>query len=145
MQVKIKLLKNYKFKRLPEYATSGSSGVDLLAATEQKIIIKPKEWKSVPTGISVEIPEGYEMEIRPRSGLALNYGISVLNSPGTIDSDYRGEIKVILINHSRENFTVKKGMRIAQGVLKTVEKIEFKKVKKLSKTMRSAGGFGHTN
>lgn len=129
---------------LPRQMTGGSSGMDLHAAVEDSLTILPGEYILVPTGISVAVPHGYELQIRPRSGLAANYGIGVLNSPGTIDSDYRGEIKVILINHSSSSFTVKRNDRIAQMVLCPVINVVLHETECLPPTKRSSGGFGHT-
>lgn len=127
---------------LPTYATLGSSGIDLRSA--ENLVIPPGEWRAISTGIRVELPPGYEAQIRPRSGLALKYGVTVLNSPGTVDSDYRGEVKVILINHGREPFEVKKGDRIAQMVIVKVERVDIEEVEELDETERGEGGFGHT-
>ena len=130
--------------QLPSYKTKGSSGMDLKANIESAITIKPGEKSLIPTGIAVSIPEKYELQIRPRSGLAIKHSISVLNTPGTIDSDYRGEIKVIIINHSSEDFKVTNGLRIAQMVLCPIEKAEIKVVTNLDETTRGGGGFGST-
>lgn len=127
---------------LPSYATSGASGLDLRASED--MLIPPGEWRAVPTGIRISLPLGYEAQIRPRSGLALKNGVTVLNSPGTVDSDYRGEIKVILINHGKEPFLVRKGDRIAQMVIAKVEQVEVVEVEILDETERGEGGFGHT-
>lgn len=149
MQSKITI----KFKRLsdkfndiplPSYSTEGSSGMDLRAAVEDKIIIKPFETALIPTNLAVEIPEGYEGQVRPRSGLAAKNFVTVLNTPGTIDSDYRGEIKVILTNFGKEDFVVNRGDRIAQLVIAKVEKAEIVEVQELNSTKRNEGGFGHT-
>lgn len=129
---------------LPDFSTLNSAGVDLRAFTEKTIVLKPLERVLVPTGIFMEIPEGYEVQIRPRSGLAINHGISVLNSPGTIDADYRGEIKVILVNLSDKPFEITNGERICQMVLKKYERFAWEEVSSLSKTERGDGGFGHT-
>ncbi|MEN3041436.1 MAG: dUTP diphosphatase [Bacteroidia bacterium] len=129
---------------LPEYATPGASGVDLRAALETEVVLSPGEWRAIPTGLYIELPEGYEAQVRPRSGLALRHGVTLLNTPGTIDADYRGEIQVILINHGKEPFTVEPGMRIAQLVISPVVKIQWQIVDTLSPTPRSEGGFGHT-
>lgn len=129
---------------LPEYKTNGSSGVDLKAALTAPVVIKPFGRALIPTGLHMSIPEGYEGQIRGRSGLALNYGITLANGIGTIDSDYRGEIKVILINLGNEEFTVNNGDRVAQLVLIKYEKIEFEIVETLDDTKRGSGGFGHT-
>ncbi|KUK14150.1 MAG: dUTP diphosphatase [Synergistetes bacterium] len=127
---------------LPLYATPGSSGLDLRASED--VLIPPGEWKAVATGIRISLPSGYEAQIRPRSGLALKHGVTVLNSPGTVDSDYRGEVKVILINHGKEPFLVRKGDRIAQMVIAKVEHVEVMDVEVLDETERGEGGFGHT-
>ena len=129
---------------LPKYETEGSSGMDLAADINSTINIKPGESSIIPTGISVSIPVNYEIQIRPRSGLAAKSQISVLNTPGTIDADYRGEIKVILINLGNKTFKVEKGSRIAQMVLCPIEKAKIKEVEDLGKTNRGSGGFGST-
>ena len=142
--VKILVKKFDKNIELPIYKTSGSSGMDLVAYVKSKIIIKPGKTAMVPTGIAVAIPKNYEIQIRPRSGLAAKKGISVLNTPGTIDSDYRGEIKIILINFSKKPFVVKSGDRIAQMILSPIAKGKLKEVKILPSTVRGQGGFGST-
>ena len=129
---------------LPKYKTEGSSGMDLKALIENPIIIKPQSYVLIPTGLSIAIPEDTEVQIRPRSGLAAKSSISVLNTPGTIDSDYRGEIKIILFNHGKEEFIVNNGDRIAQMILMPVIKAEFEEIKELPKTVRGSGGFGST-
>ena len=129
---------------LPKYKTEGSSGMDLMALIENPITIKPQNSALIPTGLSITIPEDTEIQIRPRSGLAAKSSISVLNTPGTIDSDYRGEIKIILFNHGKEEFTVKNNDRIAQMILMPVLKAEFEEVEELPKTVRGSGGFGST-
>jgi len=129
---------------LPKYQTEGASAVDLFADLTESIILKSKERKLIRTGIYISIPDGYEAQVRPRSGLAIKHGITVLNSPGTIDSDYRGEIGVILINHSDIDFKISNGERIAQLVLSSYEKITWKEVGKLDDTQRGKGGFGST-
>ena len=129
---------------LPEYATGASSGMDLLAFIDNPATLNPFERILIPTGVYIGIPEGYEAEIRPRSGLAHKFGITVLNTPGTIDSDYRGEIKVLLINLGKESFTIKKGDRIAQMVFKHVIRANWVEVEKLPETVRGEGGFGST-
>lgn len=129
---------------LPEYATSHSAGVDLMAAVEQAIILGPMERQLIPTGIAIALPEGFEAQIRPRSGLAFKHGISLVNAPGTIDADYRGEIKALLINLGDEPFTVTRGMRIAQLVVAPVSRVEWRQVEALDETARAAGGFGST-
>ena len=129
---------------LPGYATPGSSGLDLRAAVSENIILSPGSFELVPTNLSVEIPEGYEIEVRPRSGLAAKFGIGVLNSPGTIDSDYRGEVKIILFNFGKENFKISRGDRIAQMVLSKVYSAELIETENLRESKRGTGGFGHT-
>ena len=141
-KIKIKKLSNEV--SIPKYETPGSSGMDLSACIEQDVIINPGDKAIIPTGFSLSIPEGYEVQIRPRSGLAAKKGITVLNTPGTIDSDYRGEIKVILINFDKNKFTVKNGERIAQMVVCPVEQVDMEEVEELSETGRGAGGFGST-
>lgn len=129
---------------LPFYATNGSAGVDLYANNEEVIILAPMERALVPTGISIELPDGFEAQVRPRSGLAVKHGISIINAPGTIDSDYRGEIKVPLINLGSTDFTVVKGERIAQMVIARHETVEWLEAEVLGTSSRGAGGFGHT-
>lgn len=142
-----------KFKRIssefnyinePSYATEGSAGMDIRAATKQNVTIQSMQVEMIPTNISVEIPEGYEIQVRPRSGLAAKHGIGVLNSPGTIDSDYRGEIKIILINFGKEEFVIQPGERIAQLILSKVYRAEMKEEEDLNESQRGEGGFGHT-
>ena len=142
--VKILVKKFYKNIKLPVYKTSGSSGMDLLAYVKKKITINPSKTAMIPTGIAVAIPKNYEIQIRPRSGLAAKKAISVLNTPGTIDSDYRGEIKIILINLSNKSFVVKSGDRVAQMILCPIAKGKFKEVKNLPTTVRGKKGFGST-
>lgn len=129
---------------LPAYATEGSSGMDLRAELTESMILHPMQRVLVPTGLFLEIPEGYEAQIRPRSGLAIKQGLTCLNTPGTIDADYRGEIKVILINLSEEQQTIQHGDRIAQMVFQQVSKVELVSVTEIGETIRNAGGFGHT-
>tara|TARA_B100001741_G_scaffold59252_1_gene46480 strand:+ start:68 stop:505 length:438 start_codon:yes stop_codon:yes gene_type:complete len=129
---------------IPKYKTEGSSGMDLKAFIEKSIIIKPQNSELIPTGLSIAIPKDTEVQIRPRSGLAAKSRVSVLNTPGTIDSDYRGEIKIILFNHGKEEFTINNGDRIAQMILMPVLKAEFEEAKELPKTVRGSGGFGST-
>ncbi|MGD2169146.1 MAG: dUTP diphosphatase [Chlamydiota bacterium] len=138
------ILQAEKEELLPVYASSGASGADLKANIEQDVIIPPKGFKLIPTGVKVEIPVGFEIQVRPRSGLAFKSGITVLNTPGTIDADYRGDIGVILINLSDKEFTVTPFMRIAQMVLAPVYQAEFILQNELSSTERGRGGFGHT-
>ena len=142
--VKILVKKLDKNTKLPVYKTLGSSGMDVVANNKKKIIIKPGKTAMIPTGIAVAIPKGYEIQIRPRSGLAAKNGITVLNTPGTVDSDYRGEIKIILINLSKKLFVVSLGNRIAQMILCPVVKGKLQEVKNLPKTVRDKGGFGST-
>ena len=142
--VKILVKKFDKNIKLPTYKTSGSSGMDLVAYVKNKITIKPGKTAMIPTGIAIAIPKNYEIQIRPRSGLAAKKNISVLNTPGTIDSDYRGEIKIILINSSKKSFVVKSGDRVAQMILSPVAKGKLKEVKILPRTTRGTGGFGST-
>ena len=141
--MKVKIV-NKSNNPLPKYATEFSAGMDLYAFLDNPLIIKPMERVLVPTGIYIELPEGYEAQIRPRSGLAIKHGITVLNTPGTIDADYRGEIKVILINLSDKPFEIKSGDRICQMVFKKYEKAELVQVETLDETERGEGGFGHT-
>jgi len=132
---------------LPDYATPGSAGLDLLAAVEADTVLSPGDWLAVPTGLVIALPEGWEGQIRPRSGLALKHAVTVLNAPGTVDADYRGELKVILINLAREPFTLTRGLRIAQLLVAPVVRvgwIEEGRVEALSDTTRGAGGFGST-
>ena len=142
--IKILVKKFDKNIKLPSYETSGSSGMDLVAHMKNKINISPGQTAIVPTGIAIAIPKNYEIQIRPRSGLAAKKGISVLNTPGTVDSDYRGEIKIILINLGKKSFVVKSGDRVAQMILCPVAKGKLWEVKNLPKTVRGKGGFGST-
>lgn len=142
--LKIKKLDNYKELALPKYETSGSAGLDLMAAIDEDIIIKSGEVKLIKTGLAIALEKGYEAQLRPRSGLALKNGLTVLNSPGTVDSDYRGEVCAIMINHSKVDFTVTRGMRIAQMVIAKHEQAIITEVTDLDETSRGAGGFGST-
>ena len=142
--IKILIKRLSKKVSLPKYETSGSSGLDLAANIDANIIINPGKLAIIPTGLAVSIPKGFEIQIRPRSGLAAKKRITVLNTPGTIDADYRGEIKVILINHSDEIFTVEKGLRVAQMVICPVIQASLQEVDELSETTRGEGGFGST-
>lgn len=144
MKVRIRRLPASKGLPLPRPASAGASGVDLLACVEDPLEIAPHESRLVPTGLCVEIPPGYEAQVRPRSGLALDHRVTVLNSPGTIDSDYRGEIGVILINHGDRAFRVQRGDRIAQLVFCPVCEPEFEEADRLGESDRGAGGFGHS-
>lgn len=141
--MKIRIINNSQ-NPLPNYETVASAGMDLRADLKEKITLKPLERQLIPTGLSIELPVGYEAQIRPRSGLAFKFGISIVNSPGTIDADYRGEIKVLLINLSSEDFLISNGDRIAQMVIAAHEKAEWEAVETLSETVRGAGGYGHT-
>ena len=141
--IRIRII-NTSSNALPEYATAGSSGMDIRANSNTPLSIKPFERVLVPTGLFIELPEGVEAQIRPRSGLAIKQGITCLNTPGTIDADYRGEIKIILINLSGQEQVIQPGERIAQMVVQKVEKIKWELVKQLEETERNAGGFGHT-
>lgn len=142
--LKIKKLESAKGLDLPKYETAGSAGMDLLAAIDESITLKPGEIKLVKTGIAIALERGFEVQVRPRSGLALKNGITVLNSPGTIDSDYRGEVCVILINHSQADFTITRGMRIAQMIIAKYEQAKIEEVENLDETVRGAKGFGST-
>lgn len=141
--MKVSIINKSK-NEIPSYATEGSAGMDLRANLERHIILRPLERRLIPTGIFIELPVGYEAQIRPRSGLAVKSGITIVNTPGTIDSDYRGEIKICLINLSDENFIVDNNDRIGQMVISKYEKITLVEVNELSETERGSGGFGHT-
>lgn len=141
MQVKIV---NKSKNELPAYSTEMSAGMDLRANLNESVVLKPLERKLVPTGLFIELPKGFEAQIRPRSGLALKKGITVLNTPGTIDADYRGEIGIILVNLSQENFVIENGERICQMIIAAHETVEWNLVEMLDETDRGAGGFGHT-
>jgi dUTP pyrophosphatase len=144
VQVRIKRKDNARDLPIPAYATSGSSGADLYADVESDTVISPGEIKLISCGIYLEIPEGYEAEIRPRSGLALKHGITLVNTPGTIDSDYRGLLNLIVTNLGRDDFVVKRGIRLAQMVIKETTQAEFLEAVELNETERAHGGFGHT-
>lgn len=135
---------NQGHQQLPVYATSQSAGLDLRADIDDPVILHPMERKLVPTGLHIALPEGFEAQVRPRSGLALKHGITVLNSPGTIDADYRGEIMVLLVNLSQDDFVINSGERIAQMIIAKFEQIEWKVADSLDKTERGEGGYGHT-
>ena len=141
--MKINIVNRSRFP-LPQYATVHSAGLDLRADLEHSLVLKPLERSLVPTGLYIELPEGYEAQVRPRSGLAAKQGISIVNTPGTIDPDYRGEIKVILVNLSDVPFTLEPGERIAQMIIARFEHISWNEVETLSETERGEGGFGHT-
>jgi dUTP pyrophosphatase len=145
MLVKIKKLDNFDNNiSLPVYATEGSAGMDIFAMPDDKVIIKPNETLLIPTGFSIELPVGFEAQIRPRSGLAIKNNIGILNSPGTIDSDYRGEVKIIVTNFGKTEFPINKGDRIAQMVINKYERISWQLADELAGTTRGEGGFGHT-
>lgn len=129
---------------LPQYMSALAAGMDIFAAVAAEEIIEPSQRKKIPTGIQISLPEGYEAQIRPRSGLALHQGITLLNSPGTIDADYRGEIALIVINHGQEPFVVKRGMRLAQMVVQKICRLQWVETAELDETSRGSGGFGHT-
>ena len=142
-KVTVKII-NTSNNPLPQYSTPSSAGMDLRANLDAPVTLRPLERKLIPTGIYIELPEGFECQIRPRSGLALKHGITVLNTPGTIDSDYRGQVGVVLINHSKNDFTVNHGERIAQFVFAKVEAVRYEVVGSLSETERGSGGYGST-
>ena len=144
VQIKVKTLPHFKGLDLPGYQTPGSAGMDIRAAVAEDVILSPGRWEMIPTGLSIQLPEGYEAQIRPRSGLAAKEGVTVLNTPGTIDSDYRGEIKVILINLGEASFSVSRGMRIAQMVIAPVTQAELIPCTELADSERGEGVFGHS-
>ena len=144
VEVKIKRLSGHEDIALPGYETTGSSGMDLRAAVKEETILKPGEIRLIPTGLTISVPEGYEGQIRPRSGLALKHGIGMINSPGTIDSDYRGEIGIIAINWGQRPFVIRRGDRIAQMVITRVYRAQVIEVDDLDFTQRGEGGFGHS-
>ncbi len=141
--MKIRIINKSK-NTLPAYETLHAAGMDLRADLESTVTLKPLERKLIPTGLYIELPEGFEAQIRPRSGLAFKHGIGIVNSPGTIDADYRGEVKVLLVNLSEQDFEVNTGDRIAQMVVARHEKVSWEQVEELNETMRGAGGYGHT-
>lgn len=141
--MKVKIV-NKSQNNIPLYSTVQSAGMDLRADLTESLVIRPLERKLIPTGLFIHLPDGYEAQIRPRSGLAINKGITVLNSPGTIDADYRGEIKIILINLSQEDFVVNNGERIAQMIISSYKQVEWEEVAQLDESERGEGGFGHT-
>ncbi len=142
--IQLKRLENALGLELPNYATEKSAGMDLVAAIDEEIIIEPGQRALIKTGLAIALPDGYEAQVRPRSGLALKNGVTVLNSPGTIDADYRGEIGVILVNFGKDDFIVARGMRIAQMIIAQYTRASFEEVAELSETARGAGGFGST-
>ena len=141
--IKVKVV-NRGHQQLPAYATPQSAGLDLRANLEEPVTLRPLERRLIPTGLHIALPEGYEAQVRPRSGLALKHGITVLNTPGTIDADYRGEVGVVLVNLSQDDFTVNDGERIAQMVIASCEQAELVTVEALDETERGAGGYGHS-
>lgn len=145
-RLKVRPLPHFKGLELPRYETSGAAGMDLRAAvpSDASVTLQPGDWGLIPTGLSIALPDGFEAQIRPRSGLSVKYVITCVNAPGTVDADYRGEIKVNLINHGREPFTIERGERIAQMVIAPVTRIEWEEVEDLDDTERGAGGFGST-
>ncbi len=142
--IRIRKLDPDRPMELPAYATPGSSGMDVRACLDEPMELKPGDRFAAPTGLAVEIPMGYEIQVRPRSGMALKYGVTCLNTPGTIDADYRGELKIILANLGQESFTIADGDRIAQLVVAAVARADIQTAEKLSDTVRGEGGFGHT-
>jgi dUTP pyrophosphatase len=144
MRVAIKRLAHAGGLPLPAYATKGSAGMDLLAAIDDEIALKPDAIEAVPTGIAMALPKNWEAQVRPRSGLALKFGVTVLNSPGTIDCDYRGEIKVILINHGTQDFVISRSMKVAQLIIAAHARVEWEESADLETTLRADGGFGST-
>ncbi len=144
MKLKVKKLTDSSFIKMPFYSTKQSAGMDLQADLDKNLVLKPNEFKLIPTGIAIALEENFEAQIRPRSGLAAKHGITVLNTPGTIDADYRGEVKIILINLSTQDFIIEPGMRIAQMVINKYESVEVCQVEDLDETERGEGGFGST-
>ena len=144
MQIRIRRLKHGEGLPLPTYATDGAAGADLCAALDPELILEPGERTAVPTGLVIEIPQGFEGQVRPRSGLAIRYGLTVVNAPGTIDSDYRGEVKVLMVNLGGESVTISRGDRIAQLVIAPVTRFAFSEADDLSSSERGDGGFGST-
>ncbi len=144
VEIKVKRLEGQEDIALPAYETDGSSGMDLRAAVDREVVLNPGEIKLIPTGLAVSVPPGFEIQTRPRSGLALKHGIGMVNSPGTIDSDYRGEIKLIMINWGWAPFVIKRGDRIAQMLVSRVARAQVKEVAVLDETFRGEGGFGHS-
>ena len=144
VEVAVRRLPHGRDLDLPAYATSGSAGMDLVAAIDDTVRLGPGERQLIPTGISIALPDGYEAQVRPRSGLALKHGLTVLNSPGTVDADYRGEISVVLINHGREPVVIERGQRIAQLVIAAAARAAWREVEALPESDRGAGGYGST-
>jgi dUTP pyrophosphatase len=144
MKISILRLPHARDLPLPSYATKESAGLDLLAAIEEDIVLLPRQYRAIPTGIALSLPKGYEAQIRPRSGLSLRHGVTVLNAPGTIDADYRGEVMAILVNHGSESFSIKRGMKIAQMVIAAHVHAQWEETEALETTTRGTGGFGST-
>ena len=143
IEMKIRIV-NKSQNSIPLYSTTQSAGMDIRADLAESLVLKPFERKLIPTGLFIQLPDGYEAQIRPRSGLAINRGVTVLNSPGTIDADYRGEIKIIMINLSQEDFNIHPGERIAQMIISAYKQVEWEEVEQLDDSERGQGGFGHT-
>lgn len=144
LKVQVKVLPHGKDLPLPKYMSEHAAGMDLYAAVKDEFVIPAGEWKLVPTGLSIALPPGYEAQVRPRSGLALKQGVSILNTPGTVDADYRGEVGVILMNHAKTDLIIKRGDRIAQMIINKIERVAIEEVAELSSTERGAGSFGST-
>lgn len=144
MKISIRRLSHAQDLPLPSYGTEGAAGLDLIAAIDKDIVLAPGRFAGVPTGVAIALPHGFEAQLRPRSGLALRHGVTVLNAPGTIDSDYRGEVTAILINHGAEPFAIQRGMKIAQLVIAAHAQVEWSETTVLESTRRGAGGFGST-
>lgn len=144
MKIAIQRLTHAQDLPLPAYATAGAAGLDLFAAVEKELVLAPGKYAGIPTGIAIALPDGYEAQVRPRSGLTLRHGVTVLNAPGTIDSDYRGEVTAILINHGSESFTIQRGMKIAQLIVAAHARVEWTQTTQLEDTVRGTGGFGST-
>ena len=144
MRIAIQRLPHGEDLPLPAYATPGAAGLDLLAAVDKELVLAPGAYAGIPTGIALHLPDGFEAQLRPRSGLALRHGVTVLNAPGTIDSDYRGEVSAILINHGQEPFAIQRGMKIAQLVVAAHARVEWVETNRLEDTKRGSGGFGST-
>jgi dUTP pyrophosphatase len=144
MKIAIQRLKHAPDLPLPAYATAGAAGLDLLAAIDGNVMLAPGQYRAVPTGIALALPQGFEAQLRPRSGLALRHGITVLNAPGTIDSDYRGEVTAVLINHGSSHFAITRGMKIAQLVISAYARVEWAETSELEPTTRGEAGFGST-
>ena len=144
LKAQVKRLPHNQDLPLPHYMSEHAAGMDLYAAVADKTVIPPGGWRLVPTGLAIALPEGYEAQVRPRSGLALKRGVAILNTPGTVDADYRGEVGVILMNHSQKDLVIKRGDRIAQMIINQIEQVVFEEVAELPESGRGAGGFGHT-